>query len=135
MLNNFRQCLFGLSAGLITSCGYFALFFAIGVITRFIQYSHTAGSERIYENAVILGVVFGNIFGLFYPVYIIPRVLLVIFFLFAGIFSGCFLMSLSEAVKGIPVFARRARLRTGFTVIIFFIALGKGLGSLFYFIS
>ena len=52
---------------------------------------------------------------------------------FAGIFIGCFLVSLAETVKSIPIFVRRARLTTGLCIVIIFFALGKGIGSLFYF--
>jgi hypothetical protein len=48
--------IFGLSAGFITACGYFAIFSYVGVLTRFIQYSNTAVHIYFYENVLILGV-------------------------------------------------------------------------------
>lgn len=134
MYEAFLNSLFGLSAGLITACGYFALFMTIGVLNRFIQFTHTADREKHYENVVILGVFIGNIFSLC-GAQILSHSAWAVFSLFAGCFSGCFLLSLSEAVKGIPVFIRRTRIRMGFTIILLFLALGKGLGSLFYFNS
>ena len=133
--NIIRLIVIGLSAGLFTSCGYFALFMTVGVINRFVQFTHTADKEKFYECVVITGVILGNFICLFDAVKILPVALWIAFALFAGSFSGCFLLSLAEAVKGIPVFIRRGRIRTGFTIIIFFLALGKALGSLFYFCS
>lgn len=130
----FRLILFGLCAGLITSCGYFSLFIAVGVINRFVQFTHTADKIRHYENMVIAGVFLGSFVCLINPFRFLPGVFWIVFMLFSGCFSGCFLLSLSEAVKGVPVFARRVRLTTGFTIILFFLALGKGLGTLFYFL-
>ena len=34
--------LFSLGAGFVTSCGYFALFMTVGVISRIVQFTHTA---------------------------------------------------------------------------------------------
>lgn len=130
-----KLVIFGIGAGVFTSCGYFALFMTVGVINRFEQFSHTADREKWYEDCVILGVALGNIICLYDAVKILPNMFWCVFLLFTGCFSGCFLLSLAEAVKGIPVFVRRSRIRCGFTIIIFFLALGKGLGSLFYFVS
>ena len=126
---------FGLSAGFITACGYFAIFSYVGVLTRFIQYSNTAAHIYFYENVLILGVTFGNIVCLFTPFATIPLFFWMIFALCSGVFAGCFILSLAEAVKGVPVFARRIRLRIGLVTIIAALAIGKGLGSLFYFIK
>ena len=59
--------LFSLGAGFVTSCGYFALFMTVGVISRIVQFTHTAGRERFYENLVITGVTVGNAFFTFTP--------------------------------------------------------------------
>lgn len=130
-----RLLIYGFSAGIITSCGYFALFMTVGVVNRFVQFTHTADKEKLYENVIIIGVILGSFLCMYKGYKIIPQGILTVYFLFAGCFSGCFLLSLAEATKGIPVFIRRSRLRTGFVIIIMFLALGKGLGSLFYFCS
>lgn len=96
--------LFSLGAGFVTSCGYFALFMTVGVISRIVQFTHTAGRERFYENLVITGVTVGNAFFTFTPYEFLPSAVWVVFSVFAGMYTGCFLISLAEAVKGIPVF-------------------------------
>ncbi len=125
--------LFGLSAGFVTACGYFALFSFVGVLNRFIQYSNTANHIHFYENIIIVGVTFGNAVCIFMPYEFFSLVFWVIFALCSGIFAGCFILSLAEAVKGVPVFARRTRLRIGLAALILALALGKCGGSLFYF--
>ncbi|MGN0378973.1 MAG: stage V sporulation protein AB [Butyrivibrio sp.] len=124
---------FGLSAGVATASGYFALIASIGVITRFAQYTNTANRIRWYESMIIIGAAVGNALFVFMPHIVVWNWVIAVYGVFAGIFIGCFLVSLAEAVKSIPIFVRRARLTTGLCIVIIFFALGKGIGSLFYF--
>ncbi len=124
---------FGLSAGVATASGYFALIASIGVITRFAQYTNTANRIRWYESMIIIGAAVGNALFVFMPHIVVWNWVIAVYGVFAGIFIGCFLVSLAETVKSIPIFVRRARLTTGLCIVIIFFALGKGIGSLFYF--
>ena len=128
------MAVFALSAGVATASGYFALIASIGVITRFAQFTGTARRIRWYELMIIAGASIGNAFFVFMPDISFPGWIIVLNGFFSGIFIGCFLVSLAEAVKGITIFVRRTRLTEGLCVIILFFALGKGLGSLFYFL-
>ena len=127
--------LFGLGAGTATAGGYFAIIATTGVITRFAQYTHTADKIRFYELMIICGASAGNILFVFMPPIALPAWIIVSAALFMGVFIGCFLVSLAEALKGIPIFVRRVRLTEGLRLIIIFFALGKGLGGLFYFLA
>ena len=124
---------FGLSAGVATASGYFALIASIGVITRVAQYTNTANRIRWYESMIIIGAAVGNALFVFMPHIVVWNWVIAVYGVFAGIFIGCFLVSLAEAGKSIPIFVRRARLTTGLCIVIIFFALGKGIGSLFYF--
>ena len=124
---------FGLSAGVATASGYFALIASIGVIARFAQYTNTANRIRWYESMIIIGAAVGNALFVFMPHIVVWNWVIAVYGVFAGIFIGCFLVSLAETVKSIPIFVRRARLTTGLCIVIIFFALGKGIGSLFYF--
>lgn len=125
--------LFGLGAGAVTAGGYFAVVTSVGVVTRFAQYSNTADRIRLYESFIMAGAIIGNVLFIFEPGLGIWGGIMPAFGLFAGIFTGCFLMSLAETVKGIPIFIRRERLTTGLCVLIIILAVGKSLGSFFYF--
>lgn len=127
--------LFALGGGTATAGGYFAIIATVGVITRFAQYSHTADKIRLYELVIICGATLGNILFIFMPSFTLPIWIMLPGAAFMGVFTGCFLVSLAEALKGIPIFVRRARLTTGLCMIIIFFALGKGLGGLFYFLA
>lgn len=123
----------GIGGGAITAAGYFAILAMVGVITRFANFSGTASHIRLYEKMLCLGGILGNViwlFGipikLFSPIGICYGVL-------TGIFVGCFLVSLAEMVKGLPVFMKKAGLKKGISAVIISLALGKSLGSIFYF--
>lgn len=123
----------GLGGGVATAVGYFAILASIGIITRFADYTGTASKIRVYEMMLCLGGIIGNILIVFKPHFQIWNWLSVVFGLMIGIFVGSFLVSLAEAVKGIPVFLRRSRVQKGVSLIIILFALGKSLGSIFYF--
>ncbi len=127
--------IFGLGAGAVTAGGYFAVVTSVGVVTRFAQYTGTAYKIRFYESAIMAGAIIGNVLFVFMPDITIWGVIIVVAGLFSGMFVGCFLMSLAETVKGLPIFVRRARLTEGMRIIIIALAVGKSLGSLFYFLN
>ena len=61
--------------------------------------------------------------------------LLVVIGVFAGIFVGCLSIALSEVLDGIPIFARRIRLKMGVSIAVLMVAVGKIAGSIVYFIN
>lgn len=57
----------GFSGGLVIAGGVIALMVGLGVITRFIGISHTAKHVRIFEDAILLGSVFGTLMTVYQP--------------------------------------------------------------------
>lgn len=129
-----------LSAGLIVSGGLFAFLSSLGVVGDIADRTHTGKHIMLYEDATILGGVFGNIFWL-YQITVVGEAcfgsvgifLQSIFGIFSGIFVGCWAMSLAETLNVFPVFIRRTKLVQSVPYIILCIAIGKGIGSLVYF--
>lgn len=135
VLKQFLCGIFGICAGLVTAGGYFAIISTLNVIPRYAQFTHTARKIRLYELALIIGTILGNIM-LFVKIKLdIPVGPAAAATAFMGIFVGCFLVSLAEMVKGFPVFSRRARIKKGFGYIILGFAIGKLLGNFFYFFA
>lgn len=62
------------------------------------------------------------------------QMFLIVIGIFAGIFVGCLAIALAEVLDGIPIFARRIKLKMGLDIAIFSVAIGKLTGSLIYFI-
>ncbi len=125
--------LFGFSSGVVISGAVFALIAAIGIVTRLAQKTKTQGYVKVYEEAIILGGIFGataEIFKFNLPIGMIGAG---IFSLLTGIFVGCLAMSLAEVLDVIPILTRRGRVQEGLFFLILAIALGKMTGSLIYF--
>ena len=128
------------SSGIGVAAGTFAFLLVIRVIPRMLQ---KAGLEQkvIYiENMVVKGVLFGTLFSLFFwkkkwLFALLGRALLTIFGISAGIFNGCIAVALAEILDTFPIFFRRLHLNEGLIdCLLFVMAIGKMVGSLFYFV-
>lgn len=123
----------GLSSGALVAGGIFAFIVSLGVVSDFADRTHTGNHILLYENAIILGAIWGNVISM----YRIPppqsQILVGTFGLFAGIFVGCWAMALAEVLNVFPIFVRRTKLVKCIPYIILSIAIGKGIGSVIYF--
>ena len=127
------MAIIGLSAGSIVAGGLFGFIVSLGVVSDFADRTHTGNRVLLYEDAVALGGIVGN---LLYTYQVnIPGIswLLSPFGIFSGIFVGCWAMALTEVLNVFPIFTRRINLTKGISYIILGIAIGKGIGSLAYF--
>lgn len=125
--------LFGLGAGIVISGAVFAFIAVIGVVPRLADKTGTQKYIKLYEEAIILGGIFGSL-GMVADMYIpIGRVGAALYAFLTGIFYGCLAVSLAEVLNVVPVLARRMRLRKGIQWFITAIALGKLLGSVLYY--
>lgn len=125
----------GFAAGGIISAGVFAFISAIGLVQRLAGKTGTAHRMRWYEDCFVLGGTLGNLAFL----YDIPvpggQIFLGVVGVAYGIFVGCLIMSLAETLNAFPVLCRRLKLSEGMHFLVFSLALGKCLGSFFYFIQ
>lgn len=123
----------GLSAGLIVSGGLFAFIASLGVVSDIADRTHTGSKIMLYEDAITLGGIIGNVVSIYRVSIPVGTWLQVIFGLFSGIFVGCWAMSLAETLNVFPIFVRRIKLLQCVPYIILSIAIGKGIGSFFMF--
>ena len=123
----------GLSAGLIVAGGLFAFIASLGVVSDIADRTPTGSKILLYEDATTLGGIIGNLVFI-YQIDLPGGVWLqVIIGLFAGIFVGCWALSLAETLNVFPIFIRRVKLVRCIPYIVLGIAIGKGIGSLIYF--
>ena len=93
------------------------------------------------ENIVFRGLIFGTVFSLFswkkkWLFTLLGRSVLTIFGFSAGIFVGCLAVALAEILDTFPIFFRRLHIKNGFSsMMIFVMAIGKMIGSLFFFLA
>ena len=114
----------GAAAGLVTATGLFALISSIGLINRYADVTDTKEHIMLYEEMIIIGAGLGNIWDIFdLPLHAGVAGLL-IYGLVSGIFIGTFLTILTH----------RVRLKKGLGFIVLFIAVGKCVGHLIYYL-
>lgn len=125
---------FGLSSGMLVAGGLFGFIVSLGVVSDFADRTHTADKILLYEDAVMLGGILGNLVYIYRIQLFEAPLLLGIFGLFAGIFVGCWAMALAEILNVFPIFIRRGKMLKGIPYIILSIAIGKGIGAIVYFL-
>jgi stage V sporulation protein AB len=88
---------------------------------------------KTYENAIMLGGIFGGLYDIVNYKLPIGKLFVCIFSFFIGVFYGLLAMSLAEILNVIPILLRRTKIKIGLQWLIFSIALGKLIGSIVYF--
>lgn len=132
--------LIGFCAGTGVAAGTFAFLLVIRVIPRMIQKAKLQHKIILIENTVAAGVLFGTILSLFawkkqLFSSALGQILLILFGLSAGNFVGCTAVALAEILDTFPIFFRRLKLKQGLCQeLVTAMALGKLIGSLFYFL-
>lgn len=124
----------GIASGLVTATGLFALISSIGLINRYADVTDTKEHIMLYEEMIILGAGTGNIWFIFGLPFHVGVAGLLIYGLVAGIFIGTFLLCLAETVKALPILTHRVRIKKGLGFVILFIAVGKCVGHLIYYL-
>ena len=125
--------LVGLASGFAVSAGVFAFIISVGVIPRMIGKTQTVKDVLIYETIILLGGTFGNLFSLFQWNVPLGIPLLVLFGVSAGVFTGCLAVALAEILNSFPIMFRRLRIKEGLAWMLFFMAMGKTFGSLYFY--
>lgn len=124
---------FGLSCGFLVAGGIFALITSIGIVPRIAGKTHTGKYVRTYEMCIFMGGSLGNIFILYNLEFMIGVIGAGLFGLFSGIFVGCLATALAETLNVTAIFSRRVNLLFGMGFVVLSIALGKLVGSLWYY--
>lgn len=126
--------LIGFSSGMVVSAGVFAFIAAIGIVPRMAQRSQTQKYICVYEDAILLGGLFGTT-AMFID-YRLPAIPLLVaaLALAIGVFTGVLAVALAEVLNVMPILLRRSRITRGLPWLLLLFALGKTAGSLIYFL-
>lgn len=131
----------GLCAGLSVASGVFTVFTAVGLVPRFAEHTKSANRIMLYENMIISGCFLGNLFSLFGRFFVFSfRGFAADFLLggaglFVGIYVGTLAISIAEMLDAIPIMAHRIDVKRGVSFLVTGLAVGKLLGSLFYYMT
>ncbi len=131
ILQETALAIIGFAGGVSVAAGTFALITALGIIPRLA--SRMGVAEHVYklESAIVLGGTIGSLLSVYHFPMRIGDVGIIIFGLFAGIFVGCLSMALAEAIRVFPILCQRINLNYGIYLLIFMMAAGKSLGTLY----
>jgi len=131
----------GICSGLGIAAGTFAFLVVLRVIPRMVQMAKLEHKIIYIENIVFRGILFGTVLSLFswrkkWLFTLLGKTLLTIFGISAGIFVGCLAVALAEILDVFPIFFRRLHLEEKYgEYFLFIMALGKMIGSLFFFLA
>ena len=125
---------YGLSSGCLVAAGTFAFIAAIGIVPRMAKRTKTQRYIRVYEDAIVLGGIFGTTAMFMEYRFLEIPFLLGVYGFCAGIFVGVLAMALTEVLNVVPIMLRRARLTKGLQWLVLAFGLGKVFGSLAYFL-
>lgn len=128
----------GLCAGFATAASYVAFITMIGFLPKCAAKTKTAGECILYENCLILGILFSTFLQFFltyksagYDVSLLPPrwlslIILIIIGTFGGIYTGMLIGGLSEIINIFPIFAKKTHTTKTISYGIISLALGKG---------
>ncbi|ROR27310.1 stage V sporulation protein AB [Mobilisporobacter senegalensis] len=119
----------GLSGGITIAGAVFTFITKIGLVTRLASRTNTARHILFFEDCVTLGGTVGNLMTIWRFEVPFGIIGITVFGLFAGMFTGCLAMALTEVLDTIPIFAKRINLRKGIPFAVLSLAIGKGIGS------
>ncbi|MDD5803660.1 stage V sporulation protein AB [Blautia sp. HCP3S3_H10_1] len=133
MLQQIFLSIIGFCSGIIIAGGVVGLLIGLSIVPRYAGVTHTGKHILLYEDITFLGIMCGNLFFLYG--WHIPgnTFFLILYGLFSGIFLGGWIMALAEMADVFPIFSRRIKLTNGIRLAVIAVALGKTLGSLYYF--
>lgn len=115
----------GLSLGFFIASGLVALVIGLGIVTRYAGITKTAESLRFYECCCMAGALFGDLFSLGTFSFSLPSWTAGVFWLFAGIYLGSWIIALGEVVNLFSILCRRIGLTRGLPFVILCMAAGK----------
>ena len=122
----------GLCMGTTIASGVVA-FISLGIVPRFAGITGSAAQVRLYEECSMLGAVLGNVVFLYQRALPLGNPGLAVYGSFSGIFLGSWVVALGEVVNIYAILIRRIGLVKGIGLVILSMALGKVVGSLWFF--
>ena len=123
----------GFTSGLAVSAGVFAFAVTLGIVPRFAGKTHTVRYVISYENAILLGGIFGTLLSIFELRIPLGIGLIIPFGLSVGIYNGCLAVALAEILNAFPIMFRRTGMKLGQSWVLYAMAFGKMVGALYFY--
>ncbi|WP_139489243.1 stage V sporulation protein AB [Brevibacillus dissolubilis] len=133
LLKGSLTVIIGLGGGLAVGSGFVAFVSMLEVIPRLTQLSRTHNYLRAYEWALVSGALFATTTDFFQIVFYLPRVLVILLGLLAGVFIGTLAAGLTEVLNVFPILTKRLNMETFIKTFLLAMVIGKITGSLVQF--
>jgi len=131
MIHQVLEIFIGLAGGLAVGAGFVAFLTVLGIIPRLVQLSKSSAATKLYEMAVVIGVLSGTFLSFDDMTMSVPKIFLAIWGAFHGVFIGMLAAALTEVLNVFPILTRRIGLEQSLLWFLMAIVLGKISGSLF----
>ncbi|MCF6093476.1 stage V sporulation protein AB [Microaerobacter geothermalis] len=130
MIKSILLIFFGFSGGIAVGGGFVAFLTVLDVIPRLCQVTHSYHYIRWYEGAVILGALFGSLWGFLEWTFHVWKLWTAIIGVFAGIYIGLLAAALTEVLNVLPILAKRISMQEKVLYFLMAMVFGKIFGSL-----
>ncbi len=126
------RVILGFGIGVILSGGIIAFITIIGIIPLMANRTQTSEHHILYGSAIMAGTFVGSILAIWQITILIPNLFIGIIGLTAGIFTGVLIIALAEVLDVFPITDRRVKIKKGVYLIVYALAIGKLVGSLYF---
>ncbi|WP_069997374.1 stage V sporulation protein AB [Cellulosilyticum sp. I15G10I2] len=132
MISKILQIIWGLGIGIILSGGIIAFITIIGIIPLMAHRTQTSEHHILYGSAIMLGTFIGSVLSIWPIIIPVSNLFIGLFGLTSGIFTGVLIIALAEVLDVFPISDRRIKIKKGVTLMVFALAIGKLIGSLYF---
>lgn len=126
------RVIWGLGMGIILSGGIIAFITIIGIIPLMAHRTQTSEHHILYGSAIMLGTFIGSILSMWPITLPVSNLFIAFFGLTSGIFTGVLIIALAEVLDVFPITDRRLKIKKGVYLMVYALALGKMIGSLYF---
>ena len=124
--------IWGIGSGVIISGGIIAFITMIGIVPLMAHRTQTVKHSIWYSSAIMLGIFLGSILSMWHITIPTTNLLIAVIGLSFGIFVGVLIIALAEVLDVFPITDRRIKIKKGIGLFVIALALGKLIGSLYY---
>ena len=124
--------LVGLCSGFVVGGAYAAFISLLRIVPRLVQLTKTHRAVKLYQNAYALGVIIFSIINFTDISFNFSNILVIIFGLIMGTFTGMFSSALAEVLNVIPVMSKKLKIKDEESYLVYALVFGKVAGSLYF---
>jgi stage V sporulation protein AB len=135
MWGNLFLIILGISGGAAVGTAVLAIYAVFDFVSMLREYCSYEHFDHRLEFFVLSGALFSTVFYHFKFKVPVPILFLPLIGLFFGGFIGLLVASMSDVIGLIPLLSSKRKERISIPIMIFFMAIGRSVGSLYFFLT